>query len=425
MKKSLLKKVIRVVLAVFILFAIIPLVSVNAYADLRHDSARTPSSIPEGFTYIGYLYTGTYVGQPDVTNLRYYFVKKEGTITITATDGIEYEVDYYRRIRTLSTGAAVNEDDESTFLKCKDGNYDTYGSYSYFDQETLVMLFLRDIGEKTSAEYDAMISSGDIYGMRKIPKPVESVSLDKSTLELEEGQYGTLTATVLPAGATDKTITWLSSDEDIATVSDGTVTAVGIGEAIITAKSNNDETKTAQCTVTVTEPSPTPGPSPSPTPGPSTSPTPGPNPTPAPTKPASNTEQQEETVEESFEPVVVSNNNIGVNNGISGNMPSNTYNFSGCITPNAAIKGINKIVEKNPAQKNISIYSDKPITLNKEFLDNIRNKNITLTYYFMHQGHFYSITITSNVNSSLIFVNSNYEGPLYVGKVLETSRLIK
>ena len=79
---------------------------------------------------------------------------------------------------------------------------------------------------------------------------VTSVTLNKSTLTLEAGKTGKLTATVLPASATDKSITWTSSKEDVASVSsNGTVTANKAGTAVITAKAVNG--KSASCTVTV------------------------------------------------------------------------------------------------------------------------------------------------------------------------------
>lgn len=80
---------------------------------------------------------------------------------------------------------------------------------------------------------------------------VTSVSLNKSTLELTEGQTGTLTATVLPSNASDKTIEWSSANAKVATVSNGVVTAVGAGTVTISAISISDRTKKAQCTVTV------------------------------------------------------------------------------------------------------------------------------------------------------------------------------
>lgn len=77
---------------------------------------------------------------------------------------------------------------------------------------------------------------------------VTSITLSPSSLELYEGEDQTLTATVLPSDATDKTVEWSTSDPEIAWVSDGTVTAVKQGEAVITAKAGE---KTASCTVKV------------------------------------------------------------------------------------------------------------------------------------------------------------------------------
>ena len=79
---------------------------------------------------------------------------------------------------------------------------------------------------------------------------VTGVTLDKETLALTVGGTETLTATVAPENATNKTVTWTSSDETVATVANGVVTAVKAGEAIITAKAGEIE---ATCAVTVSE----------------------------------------------------------------------------------------------------------------------------------------------------------------------------
>ena len=78
--------------------------------------------------------------------------------------------------------------------------------------------------------------------------PVESLSLDQTSVTLGENESITLTATVGPADATDKTVTWSSSNPAIATVEDGKVTAIKEGSATITAKAGE---KTATCQVTV------------------------------------------------------------------------------------------------------------------------------------------------------------------------------
>ena len=76
-----------------------------------------------------------------------------------------------------------------------------------------------------------------------------------ATLTLGETETVTLSATVLPDGATDKSVTWTSSDEAVATVADGVVTAVAAGTATITV-TTTDGAKTATCTVTVQAPAP-------------------------------------------------------------------------------------------------------------------------------------------------------------------------
>lgn len=64
-----------------------------------------------------------------------------------------------------------------------------------------------------------------------------------------------LTATVLPTDATDKTVIWSSSNNDIASVDNkGEVTAVGPGTATITATANDGSGKAASCRITVNEP---------------------------------------------------------------------------------------------------------------------------------------------------------------------------
>ena len=70
--------------------------------------------------------------------------------------------------------------------------------------------------------------------------PVSSVTLNNTELIMTKADTKQFTATVLPDNATDKTLTWTSSNEEVATVSNtGVVTAVGDGVAIITATSNN------------------------------------------------------------------------------------------------------------------------------------------------------------------------------------------
>jgi len=78
---------------------------------------------------------------------------------------------------------------------------------------------------------------------------VTGIMLNQSCLSMNLGVKMKLTATVLPETATNKIITWSTDDPSVATVENGTITALKTGIANITATTDNG--KTATCTVTV------------------------------------------------------------------------------------------------------------------------------------------------------------------------------
>lgn len=81
---------------------------------------------------------------------------------------------------------------------------------------------------------------------------VTGIALGKSSLSLTEGDTYTLSATVSPSNATDKSVTWKSSNTSVATVStSGKVTAINAGTATITATANDGSGVKATCSVTV------------------------------------------------------------------------------------------------------------------------------------------------------------------------------
>jgi len=90
--------------------------------------------------------------------------------------------------------------------------------------------------------------------LSEVPEPDvtnASVSLNKHTVRLADEATETLTVSVVPS---DQTVTWSSSDSTVATVSNGTITAVGAGSAIITAAITVDgATYNDTCTVIVSE----------------------------------------------------------------------------------------------------------------------------------------------------------------------------
>ena len=104
----------------------------------------------------------------------------------------------------------------------------------------------------------ACYSSGQkdvaIYKLQDAPQPVNvavtGVSLDKTSVTVDEGASFTLNATVAPSNATNKAVTWASSNTAVATVSNGVVTAKAAGNANITVITQ-DGNKVATCAVTV------------------------------------------------------------------------------------------------------------------------------------------------------------------------------
>ena len=80
--------------------------------------------------------------------------------------------------------------------------------------------------------------------------PVSSVSMSQATAEMVVGETISLSATVLPSTATDKTVNWASSNQSVATVAGGKVTAVSEGQSTITASAGG---KSATCKVAVSK----------------------------------------------------------------------------------------------------------------------------------------------------------------------------
>ena len=85
------------------------------------------------------------------------------------------------------------------------------------------------------------------FALREIP--VEDIVLSETTIELKEEETKNVSCTVYPEKATDKTVTWTSSDNSVATVNSyGMITAVGKGTCTITAKSG-EQSETIKVTV--------------------------------------------------------------------------------------------------------------------------------------------------------------------------------
>ncbi|MDE7421026.1 MAG: Ig-like domain-containing protein [Muribaculaceae bacterium] len=99
-------------------------------------------------------------------------------------------------------------------------------------------------------------SEPDVKASVRIFIPVESISLSSTEVEITKGSSATLTATVLPENATDRSLNWTSDNTGVATVdASGNITANGIGIATITATAADGSGVSASCIINVGLPS--------------------------------------------------------------------------------------------------------------------------------------------------------------------------
>ncbi len=161
----------------------------------------------------------------------------------------------------ITLPASVTVINPSTFLWCENlktitipSTVTEIGTYAFFWCDKLTDVYYEGteeewnevvVAENNSPLHSATMHFADDY------VAVESLSLNVDSLTLRDGKSETLIATITPENATEKTVTWSSSDESVAVVDEnGVVTAVSSGEATITA-SVVDGTFVSECTVHV------------------------------------------------------------------------------------------------------------------------------------------------------------------------------
>ena len=131
------------------------------------------------------------------------------------------------------------------------GGSSTGGSGLSETSKTLLLSLLENAAYTSpsmQAQLNALRTEWSSSGGGSDEIPVQSVSLSSSALTLNEGESKALTATVLPADATNKSVIWTVTPTGIATVVNGTVTASKAGSCTVTAMAGG---KSASCTVTV------------------------------------------------------------------------------------------------------------------------------------------------------------------------------
>ncbi len=211
-------------------------------------NTATSYIIPDGVTSIGYAaFSGcsslTSVTIPDkVTRIgEWAFYGCSSLTSVTIGNGVtsigDYAFYYCTSLTSVTIPDSVTRIGSSAFCECsrlKDVYY--YGS-----EEDWVII---NILSYNSPLFNATIH----YNFKGVAVTGVELNLTELTLNIDESE--TLTATISPANADNKNITWSSSDESIATVENGVVTAVGEGTATITV-TTEDGGYTATCTVKV------------------------------------------------------------------------------------------------------------------------------------------------------------------------------
>lgn len=195
-------------------------------------SATLVLNIPEGLTYVSN--SGTF--------------NSELATTIKNKDA-DNQAGFYENSKTI-------------------GIVDLYGSSFISNTELATFKCTVDSeasGNKTVNFSNAIIADADDQDLQVSVQPATvtinsadvvptGITLSTNSLTLANGESEAITAEVTPNDATNKNVIWTSSDNNVASVNNGTITAKGKGTATITATCDADETIKDTCTVTVTQP---------------------------------------------------------------------------------------------------------------------------------------------------------------------------
>ena len=142
---------------------------------------------------------------------------------------------------------------ENNWIQTSDGSFKV--DTTQFSGERAYVIWAKLVTVDGTIVYDEAIYT--MSGTKEEDIAVESITLNETTVSITEGRTYTIVATVSPVDATNKNVIWTSSDENVATVEDGKITAISEGTATITAKTEDGE-YTATCVVTVTKDGTTP-----------------------------------------------------------------------------------------------------------------------------------------------------------------------
>lgn len=218
-------------------------VSSTTYATLTHTTSGTTS-------YYCYIKGFNFSAVPDNANVSSITIRIRGYETGLSTSS-SYAPRLYNNTSTITGASAASASfgaSASTITVPYTGTWATLKGYG---ANLGIRVTIRRSNRNTQGYL--YIYGAEIEVTYTVPADIHvtGVSLDKQTDSIEIGNTTTLTATVSPSNATDKSVSWSTSDASVATVSDGVVTGVAAGSAVITV-TTTDGGYTDTCTVTVT-----------------------------------------------------------------------------------------------------------------------------------------------------------------------------
>ena len=254
----------------------VPVVHVTAPSTFSVNVGETKkmgiNAVPTNATNRNLLCTSSDTTVATVNNDGYVTGLKEGTATITvsATDGSGKYATVAVTVSPIPVTAITFEEEEIRLtvgqlrnlipvIAPENATYQdvtlTSGNTSIVTVTNNKLLTAVDIGT-TTVTVTAHNGVTATITVVVSPVTVTSVTVSKSKVDLKIGETEQIRVTVNPNNATDKTVTYTSSDSFVASVSEnGLITAIGVGTATVTVSANDGSGKKATVTVTVTEPS--------------------------------------------------------------------------------------------------------------------------------------------------------------------------
>ena len=219
----------------------------NTYWAMEDISQDVGANVSFTFKNVGYVHiedsSKGSVYAADVENLDY------STLDLTKTNSVDISYSSEKQSFTYvveGSKITVKYTDENGKEQTEEGTLAT-------DKKSFTIKYTDDDGKEVSETYTridkAPAKATLVITVTGSDVAVTEVKITSTVTEVTAGETITLTAEVSPADATDKTVTWTSSNESVATVdSTGKVTGVAAGTATITAKAG-EKTTTVDVTV--------------------------------------------------------------------------------------------------------------------------------------------------------------------------------